>query len=150
MGLLGAGGLLLVLLEYTGLESWASASPWPTFYRMGEAMLVLGALFAVRRSRPLEALGRSSLGVYVAHVVLLYGWAGEEGLTGRWTRALSMPEALAAAALVLVTAFCLARQVPRALAWLTGAMATPWERRPAVSAHRDAPHPARGQPLPDA
>jgi len=150
MALLGAGGSLLLVLEWTGLESWAPASPWPTFYRMGGAMLVLGLLCAVRRSRPLAALGRSSLGVYVAHVVLLYGWAGEAGLANRWGHQLSIPEALATAVLVLATSFCLARQAPRAVAWLSRATETPWDRRPVVSADRDAPHPAQAQPLPDA
>jgi peptidoglycan/LPS O-acetylase OafA/YrhL len=85
MALLLAGGLLLLLLEWTGLEDWSLASPWPTFYRMGQAMIALGLLAAVPlwRAPGLVSLGRSSLGVYVAHLVLLYGWAGEEGLAMR-------------------------------------------------------------------
>jgi hypothetical protein len=150
MALLGTGGALLLVLERSGLESWAPASAWPTFYRMGGAMLVLGGLCALRPSRALSALGRSSLGVYVAHVVLLYGWAGEAGLASRWGHQFSVPQGLACAALVLVTSFGLARQVPPALAWLTQAMETPWDRRPLASPDRDARHPAQRQPLPGA
>src|SRR5262249_52066679 len=82
MALLLAGGSLLLVLEYTGLESWQSDSPWPTFYRMGQVLLVLGTLSAasVGRAAVLGNLGRSSLGIYVAHLVLLYGWGGNEGL----------------------------------------------------------------------
>jgi peptidoglycan/LPS O-acetylase OafA/YrhL len=84
MALLLAGGLLLLVLELTGLENWSQSSPWPTFYRMGQAMLALGFLSAlpVFAFRGWSALGRSSLGVYVSHLVLLYGWAGDEG----WSR----------------------------------------------------------------
>lgn len=139
MALLGGGGLLSLVLEWTGLESWAPGSAWPTFYRMGGAMLVLGALCAVRRSRALTALGRNSLGVYVAHVVLLYGWAGEAGLATRWSHELSMLQALATAALVLGISFCLARQVPPAVAWFTRAMETPWDRRPVTAPWRVPP-----------
>jgi acyltransferase len=125
MALLLGGGLLVLLLENTGLEDWTPASPWPTFYRMGQAMLVLGFLCigALRRSAVLGALGRSSLGVYVAHVVVLWGWAGEDGLATAWSHRLAVPEALGLAALVLVTSYSLARQLPRALDWLGTAAA---------------------------
>ena len=44
MALLLAGALLLLVLEQTGLENWSLASPWPSFYRMGQAMVALGLL----------------------------------------------------------------------------------------------------------
>ena len=50
MALLLAGGLLLLLLERTGLEDWSLTSPWPTFYRMGQAMVALGFLWRPPRS----------------------------------------------------------------------------------------------------
>jgi hypothetical protein len=129
MALLLAGGLLLVLLEWTGLENWAAPSPWPTFYRMGQAMLALGflSLVAVRRVPGLVALGRSSLGVYVAHLVLLYGWAGTNGLAMRWERQLPMPAALGLAVLVLGLSVATARGVPAALAWLEENTAPRWQ-----------------------
>jgi uncharacterized membrane protein len=130
MALLLAGGLLLLLLERTGLESWAAPSPWPTFYRMGQAMLALGLLSAaaVWRIPGLVVLGRSSLGVYVAHLVILYGWAGTDGLAMRWERHLSAPAALGLAVLVLGLAVAMARAVPSALAWLEESTASRWRQ----------------------
>jgi len=126
MALLLAGGLLLLVLENTGLESWSPESPWPTFYRMGQVMLVLGTLSAAATGQVnvLGNLGRSSLGIYVVHLVLLYGWAGEEGLAGLFFRRLPLILALGLAALVLVASASLARQLPRALQWL-GTLAAP-------------------------
>ena len=126
MALLLAGGLLLLVLENTGLESWSPESPWPTFYRMGQVMLVLGTLSAAATGQVnvLGNLGRSSLGIYVIHLVLLYGWAGEEGLAGLFFRRLPLILALGLAALVLVASASLARQLPRALQWL-GTLAAP-------------------------
>ena len=126
MALLLAGGLLLLVLENTGLESWSPESPWPTFYRMGQVMLVLGTLSAAATGQVnvLGNLGRSSPGIYVVHLVLLYGWAGEEGLAGLFFRRLPLILALGLAALVLVASASLARQLPRALQWL-GTLAAP-------------------------
>jgi hypothetical protein len=106
MALLLTGGLLLLLLEQGGLETWAPASPWPAFYRMGQALLALGLLAAVPvwRVPGLVALGRSSLGIYVAHLVLLYGWAGDPGLVASWAHRLSLPWAIGLASLVLAAA----------------------------------------------
>ena len=129
MALLLAGGLLLLLLERTGLENWAAPSPWPTFYRMGQVMVALGLLAAVAvwRIPGLVVLGRSSLGVYVAHLVVLYGWAGTDGLALRWERHLSGPAALGLAVLVLGLAVAMARAVPASLAWLEENNA-PWRQ----------------------
>lgn len=128
MALLLVGGLLLLLLEHTGLEDWALASPWPTFYRMGQAILAIGLLSAaaVGRLPGLVSLGRSSLGVYVAHLVLLYGWAGDEGFAMRWERQLPIPAALGFAAFVLLGSVAMARGVPRALSWLAENAAPRW------------------------
>jgi fucose 4-O-acetylase-like acetyltransferase len=133
MALLLAGGLLLLLLERTGLENWAPASPWPAFYRMGQAMLALGLLSAVPAWRVpgLAALGRSSLGVYVAHLVVLYGWAGDPGLAALWTQRLSVPAALGLSTVVLAAAVAMARGVPAALAWLEENMTSRWQERSA-------------------
>src|SRR5262249_3264064 len=62
MALLLAGGLLLLLLERTGLENWVAPSPWPTFYRMGQGMVALGLLstLAVRRVPGAVRGGRKS------------------------------------------------------------------------------------------
>ncbi len=130
MALLLAGGLLLLVLERTGLEDWALTSPWPAFYRMGEALLALGLLsgLAVWRVPGLVRLGRSSLGVYVAHLVLLYGWGGDEGLVARWERQLSLPVALGLAVLVLAAAAAMARGVPAALAWIQENAAPRWQQ----------------------
>lgn len=129
MALLLAGGLLLLLLERTGLEDWSQTSTWPTYYRMGQAILGLGLLSAVPAWRVpgLVMLGRCSLGVYVAHLVLLYGWAGDEGLAVRWARQLSMPAALGLGALVLVAAAAMARGVPSALRWIQEKAAPRWQ-----------------------
>lgn len=130
MALLFVGAALLVLLEQTGLEDWSQASPWPSFYRMGQAMLALGLLSTVPlwRVPGLVSLGRRSLGVYVAHLVLLYGWAGDEGLVSQWARRLSMLEALGVAAVVLGAAVAMAQGVPVALRWL-GEKASPrWQQ----------------------
>jgi len=131
MALLLAGGCLLLVLEYTGLESWHPDSPWPTFYRMGQVMLVLGTLAAasVGRLAVLGRLGRSSLGIYVAHLVLLYGWAGNEGLAAVLFRRLPLGLSLGLAALVLLASASLARQVPRALQWLHTVSEPHWVAR---------------------
>jgi acyltransferase len=128
MALLLAGASLLLVLEQGGLEDWSLASPWPSFYRMGQAMLALGLLSTVSlwRIPGLVKLGRSSLGVYVAHLVVLYGWAGDEGLVSQWARRLSMPEALGVGVLVLGTAVAMAQGVPSALRWLEEKAASRW------------------------
>jgi len=128
MVLLLVGGLLLLLLERTGLETWAAPSPWPTFYRMGQVMVALGLLSAVAvwRVPGLVVLGRSSLGVYVAHLVVLYGWAGTDGPALRWARDLSAPVAMGLAVLVLGLAVGIARGGPTVLAWLE--QNTPWRQ----------------------
>jgi hypothetical protein len=120
MALLLAGPVLLLLLEETGLESWSLSSPWPAFYRMGQAMVALGLLSTVPlwRIPGLVSLGRRSLGVYVAHLVVLYGWAGDAGLVARWAQRLSMLQALGMGVVVLVTAVAMAHGVPSALRWL--------------------------------
>ena len=130
MGLLLTGSLLLLVLEHTGLESWSLASPWPSFYRMGQAMIALGLLSTVPlwRVPGLVSLGRRSLGVYVAHLVVLYGWAGDAGLVSQWARHLSMIEALGVAALVLAAAVAMAQGVPNALRWLDEKAAPRWEQ----------------------
>ena len=130
MALLLAGELLLLLLEQTGLEDWSRVSPWPAFYRMGQVLMALGFLsaFPVWRVPGLVRLGRSSLEVYVAHLVLLYGWGGDEGLVARWARQLSMPEALAMAAVVLAAATAMALGVPAALRWLEENAAPRWQQ----------------------
>lgn len=131
MALLLAGGLLLLLLEWTGLEDWGASSPWPVFYRMGQAMIALGVLSAaaVWRMPGLVTLGRSSLGVYVAHLVLLYGWAGDQGFATQWERQLSMPAALGLAVLVLGAAVAMARGAPQALAWLAENAGPRWQQQ---------------------
>ena len=130
MALLLAGGLVLGLLEWTGLEDWSVTSPWPTFYRMGQAMIALGLFSAVPlwRVPGLVSLGRRSLGVYVAHLVLLYGWAGDEGLAMRWTHQLSFPPALGLGALVLLGAATMAQGVPAALRWIQENAAPRWQQ----------------------
>src|SRR5262245_38605714 len=130
MALLLAGTVLLLVLEQTGLEDWSLTSPWPAFYRMGQAMLALGLLCTVPlwRVPGLVSLGRSSLGVYVAHLVVLYGWAGDEGLVSPWARQLSMLEALGVAAVVLGAAVAMAQGVPAALRWLEENAAPRWEQ----------------------
>jgi len=132
MALLLAGGLLLLLLERTDLESWTPGSPWPVFYRMGQVMLVLGILCLARVERlpGLLALGRNSLGIYVAHLVLLYGWAGGQGLGARWERDLPPAGAVGLALLVLGASFGLARMVPGALDWLERTASPTWVQPP--------------------
>ena len=130
MALLVAGPVLLLLLEETGLETWSLSSPWPAFYRMGQALVALGLLSTVPlwRIPGLVSLGRRSLGVYVAHLVVLYGWAGDAGLVSRWAHQLSMLPALGMAAVVLVAAVAMAQGVPVALRWLEENAAPRWQQ----------------------
>jgi surface polysaccharide O-acyltransferase-like enzyme len=95
---------------------------------MGQVMLVLGTLSAaaIGQVTVLGNLGRSSLGIYVVHLVLLYGWAGEEGLAALFFRRLPLVLALGLAALVLVASASLARQLPRVLQWLETLAAPRW------------------------
>ena len=130
MGLLLAGAILLLVLEQSGLEDWSQASPWAAFYRMGQALLALGLVSTVPlwRVPGLVSLGRSSLGVYVAHLVVLYGWAGDGGLVSQWARRFSMLEALGTAAVVLGAAVAMAQGVPAALRWLGENAAPRWQQ----------------------
>ena len=91
------------------------------------AWQMAAATFVGLQSVPgLVILGKSSLGVYVAHLVVLYGWAGDEGLVTRWARQLSMVEALGVAAVVLAMAVAMAKGVPSALRWLEEKAAPRW------------------------
>jgi surface polysaccharide O-acyltransferase-like enzyme len=100
---------------------------------MGQVMLALGLLSTAPAWRVpgLAALGRRSLGVYVAHLVVLYGWAGDPGLAAPWTHRLSVPAALGLSTVVFAAAVAMARGVPAALAWLEENMTSRWQERSA-------------------
>ncbi len=82
LAVLGGG---LIGLTRLLQPDWSPTSAWLVAFRVGEGLLVLAAVsFApLWLSRLLAPLGRLSLGVYVLHLPVVYGWAGTPGLAER-------------------------------------------------------------------
>ena len=126
LGVLGAG-VIGVTMQLP--QDWSPTSAWVVAFRVGEGLLVLGAVnFApVRLSRRLAPLGRLSLWVYVLHLPVVYGWADIPGLADRVGATLELGPALLVG-LGLLLASCAVARLGRWLRRLT----RPW--RPAAAA----------------
>jgi peptidoglycan/LPS O-acetylase OafA/YrhL len=98
-----AGGALVALALVLGIDDLEFTSPVLFAWRLGQ-IVVLAALVALVPARvagALAPLGRSSLGVYVFHVPLLYGWGVWQGLGALVGPTLSLGAGLALALALL-------------------------------------------------
>ncbi|WP_241759138.1 acyltransferase family protein [Pyxidicoccus parkwayensis] len=110
LALLAVGAGLLALTRVAPSD-WSPTSPWMVMFRVGQGLMVLGAVNLAPRwlSGLLAPFGRLSLWVYVLHLPVVYGWADIAGLAGRIGPTLSVPAALGVAAALLVVCTLLAR-----------------------------------------
>ncbi|QSQ13718.1 acyltransferase [Myxococcus landrumensis] len=123
LALLAVGAALLGITQGLLVPDWGPASAWMVAYRVGQGLLVLGAvtLAPTRLSGLLAPLGRLSLWIYVLHLPVVYGWADIAGLASRVGPTLGIPAALGVAtALLLVCAV-----VAKVGRWVTD-QARPW------------------------
>jgi len=105
---LGAG---LLLLTRRLPADWSPTSAWLVAFRVGEGLLVLGAVNLLPQlfSRPLAPLGRASLWLYVLHLPVVYGWAGTPGLASRVGPTQELLPALGIGFGLLAVCFAIAR-----------------------------------------
>ncbi|HZI14099.1 MAG TPA: acyltransferase family protein, partial [Myxococcus sp.] len=117
---LGAG---LLWLTHVLPSDWSATSPWMVAYRVGQGLLVLGAIMLApqRVSGLLAPLGNMSLWLYVLHLPVVYGWADIAGLAGRVGPTLGLPAAVGVGAALLGVCALLAR----AARWVLE-QARPW------------------------
>ena len=135
---LGAG---LLLLTRRLPADWSPTSAWLVAFRVGEGLLVLGAVNLLPQmfSRPLAPLGRASLWLYVLHLPVVYGWAGTPGLASRVGQTQELLPALGIGVGLLAVCFAISRLA----SLLRGG-----ERRPAdAQAWRARPVPMDGASL---
>lgn len=134
-----AAGLAAVLV-YVAASAWWSgfahmppAHPVLVAFRAGAVLLALAACGAVpaRVAAKLAPLARSSLGVYVIHVPLVYGWFNMEGLAQRVGPRLPFHQTALVALAVLVFSFAAERALRRAQAG-AAAVARAWRARSAL------------------
>ncbi|WP_163785753.1 acyltransferase family protein [Myxococcus vastator] len=92
-------------------QDWGPASAWLVAYRVGQGMMVLGAVNILPRkvSGLLAPLGRLSLWVYVLHLPIVYGWSSYAGLSSRVGQTLTLPEGLGIGVSLLVACALVAR-----------------------------------------
>ena len=108
LALLGVG---LIALTGQLTADWTATSAWLVAYRVGQGLLVLAAMnFAPQGlSRLFAPMGRLSLGVYVLHLPVVYGWAGTPGLVERVGPSLELVPALLVGVGLLAACFLLSR-----------------------------------------
>lgn len=136
-----AAGLAAVLV-YLAASAWWSgfahmppAHPVLVSFRTGAVLLALAAceVIPARVAARLSPLARSSLGVYVIHVPLVYGWYSLEGLAQRVGPRLPFHQTALVALAVLAFSFAAERALKRAGAGATAA-ARAWRARFALRA----------------
>lgn len=122
LALLALGGGLFALTRIV-TPDWSPTSPWMVAYRVGQGLMVLGAvnLVPTRLSGLLAPFGRLSLWVYVLHLPVVYGWADIAGLAGRVGPTLGVPAAVG----VSIALLLVCTMVARIGLWL-GAQVRPW------------------------
>ena len=114
LALLVFGGA--VMLATSRLPAnWSPQSAWLVAFRVGEGLLVLGAINLVPQvlTRPLAPLGRTTLWLYVLHLPVVYGWAGISGLAGRVGPVLGLGAALLVGLTLLAVCYGIALLVRR-------------------------------------
>ncbi|WNG49458.1 acyltransferase [Archangium minus] len=126
---LGGG---LVLLTGRLPADWSPTSAWLVAFRVGEGLLVLGAVNLVPQvlSGLLAPLGRTSLWLYVLHLPVVYGWAGTAGLAGRVGPTLGLVPALGVGLGLLAVCYALARLAKLLRGSNRPADNTKWRARP--------------------
>lgn len=108
---IGALGLGLLMLSFMLTPHWEPHSGWVVLHRVGQGLLMLGALCLMPRrvSRVLSPFGRNSLWIYVLHIPVVYGWAGINGLAYRVGPTLSLTAALSLGVGILLASFAITR-----------------------------------------
>ncbi|WP_239014394.1 acyltransferase family protein [Archangium violaceum] len=126
---LGGG---LVLLTGRLPADWSPTSAWLVAFRVGEGLLVLGAVNLVPQvlSRLLAPLGRASLWLYVLHLPVVYGWAGTAGLAGRVGPTLGLVPALGVGLGLLAVCYAIARLAKLIRGGRRASDTTKWRARP--------------------
>ena len=101
MGAIGAA--IVGATCWTGVGTMPPGHPILFVFRVGVVLVLFAALSAVPPALAARAapFGRASLGVYVAHVPVVYGWSTFEGLAQRIGPTLSPLQALGVSAAVL-------------------------------------------------
>jgi surface polysaccharide O-acyltransferase-like enzyme len=109
------------------------AHPVLVSFRVGAVLLALAACDAIpsRVTERLAPLARSSLGVYVIHVPIVYGWFSFEGLAQRIGPRLPFHETALVALAVLLLSLAAERALRRAGAGAS-ATARAWQARSAL------------------
>ncbi|ATB41810.1 acyltransferase [Cystobacter fuscus] len=135
LGALGAG---LLGLTSRLTADWSPTSAWLVAFRVGEGLLVLGAISLLPQllTRPLAPLGRASLWLYVLHLPVVYGWAGTAGLAGRVGPTLGLPATLLVGITLLAVCY--------GIAWLGKRLGRSGRQTPDSSAWRARPLPVEG------
>jgi acyltransferase len=121
LALLGAG---LIALTRQMTADWTATSVWLVAYRVGQGFLVLSAMnFApLWLSKLFAPMGRLSLGIYVLHLPVVYGWAGTPGLVERVGLTIELVPALLIGLALLTACFILAKLG----GWLRGLTFSSW------------------------
>jgi uncharacterized membrane protein len=121
---MGAAGAILVAfaVQFPGLGHRPAGDPALIAFRIGVVLVLLAALELVPAAVASRAapLGKSSLGVYVIHVPIVYGWSHVAGLSWRVGPTLGAAPAIGVAVLVLVVSLAIDRALAAA-ARLAGA-----------------------------
>jgi acyltransferase len=114
LALVALGGALMLLTSRLPAD-WSPQSAWLVAFRVGEGLLVLGAINLVPPllTRPLAPLGRTTLWLYVLHLPVVYGWAGTAGLAGRVGPVLGLGGALLVGLTLLAVCFGIAQLARR-------------------------------------
>lgn len=130
--LAGAGVALTAAAWMVGLFDLPLTSPNLFAWRVGQLLLVLAlvSLAPEGLGRRLRPLGRASLGVYLLHLPILYGWGSWRGLVFHLGPVLSVGSAVLLALALLAGCFALVTMARRSLAFLA---------RPGVDAASAAP-----------
>jgi acyltransferase len=126
-----AFGAALMLLTWRLPSDWSPTSAWLVAWRVGQGLLVLGAVNLVPQvlSRLLAPLGRSSLWIYVLHLPVVYGWAGTAGLAGRVGPTLGLLPTLGVGLALLAVCYAIAR-LGKLVRGERPSNATTWRARP--------------------
>jgi peptidoglycan/LPS O-acetylase OafA/YrhL len=105
------GAALVLATFWTGVGTMPAGHPALVAFRIGAVLLILAAMSALPASlgARLSPLGRASLGVYVIHVPVVYGWSVHEGLAQRIGPSLPLGEAVLAGVVVLCGSYALHR-----------------------------------------
>lgn len=111
------GGAMVLATFHQDVGVLPAGHPVLFTFRVGLVLVAFAALSAVpaRLAKLTAPLGRASLGVYVLHVPVVYGWSTHEGLAQRIGPSLAPGPAVLASAAVLAASFVLAHALAAGL-----------------------------------